>query len=337
MIGSIQWLYLGAFAAFALLGALLLSLARTTIDNIDCKSSKYREGDFLAYCQSKQYGSYEHGALYYGLQPGIRENIRAANVIVLGSSMAQAAFSTKAVRTYFNKHNLRFFLMGFGYGEGSPIALAILKRWQAAPQVLVINADPFFLDRSSEPALETLEGKPAFLWRLTLKMMFQPVHRVLCSAAPFLCRESEPSIFRSARDGQWNWIGPYVAERTIPIDSTTQKPLAPERIELSKQLGEKFLGEVGLNRRCVVLTGVPNPLADTRAIAETLATALATSSIFPPVDGLATVDGGHLNTASAERWSAQFVEALTPILKRCVARRNAEQPDLAGRMANRGP
>jgi hypothetical protein len=320
-IGSNRWLYLGGFAVFAPLGALLLSLARTTIDNIDCKSSKYREGDFLAYCQSKQYGDYEHGALYYGLEPGIGENIRAANVIVLGSSMAQAAFSTKAVRAYFDRHNLRFFVMGFGYGEGSPIALAILKRWEAAPQVLVINADPFFLDKSSEPALETLEGKPAFLWRLTLKMMFQRIHRILCSAAPFLCRESEPSIFRSARDGQWNWIGPYVADRTIPIDPTTRKAFAPERIEMSRQWGEKFLTEIGLNRRCVVLTGIPNPLADTRAIAEALARALKTSSIFPPANGLelVTVDGGHLNLASAERWSGQFVEALTPILQDCLA------------------
>src|SRR6266511_5705275 len=106
-IGSNRWLYLVRFAGFAPLGALLLSLARTTIDNIDCKSSKYHEGDFLAYCQSKQYGDYEHGALYYGLEPGIRENIRTANVIVLVSSMAQAAFSTKAVRAYFDKHNLR--------------------------------------------------------------------------------------------------------------------------------------------------------------------------------------------------------------------------------------
>jgi hypothetical protein len=320
-IGSIRRLYVGVFAAFALLGALLLSLARTTIDNIDCKSSKYREGDFLAYCQSKQYGDYEHGALYYGLEPGIGDSIRGAKVIFLGSSMTQAAFSTKAVRAYFDKHDLRFFLMGFGYGEASPFALALLKRWKVTPKVLVINANPFFASELavSEPGLETFEGKPAFLWRLTLKMMFQRVHRILCSAAPFLCRESEPSIFRSARDGQWNWIGPYVAERTIPIDPATQKPLAPERIEVSRQWGEKFLDEVGLNRRCVVLTGVPTPLADTRVIAEALARSLKTSSIFPPVDGLASVDGGHLNLASAERWSGQFVEALTPILQDCLA------------------
>jgi hypothetical protein len=321
-IAGNRWLYLVVFAAFAPLGALLLSLARSTIDNIDCKSSKYHEGDFLAYCQSKQYGDYEHGALYYGLEPGIGDNIRGAKVIFLGSSMTQAAFSTKAVRAYFDKHDLPFFLMGFGYGEASPFALALLKRWNASPKVLVINADPFFAagQAVSEPGLETFEGKPAFLWRLTLKMMFQRVHRFLCAAAPFLCRESEPSIFRSARDGQWNWIGPYVAERTIPIDPAMQRPWVPERIEASRQWGEKFLDEVGLHRRCVILTGVPTPLADTGAIAKVLAESLKTSSIFPPVDGLASVDGGHLNLASAERWSGQFVEALTPILQDCLAR-----------------
>jgi hypothetical protein len=30
------------------------------------------------------------------------------------------------------------------------------------------------------------------------------------------------------------------------------------------------------------------------------------------------VDGGHLNAASAERWSGQLVEALTPILHDCL-------------------
>jgi hypothetical protein len=319
-IAGNRWLYFVVFVPAALLGALLLGLGRTTIDNIDCKSNKYREGDFLAYCQSKHYGDYEHGALYYGLEPGIGDNIRAAKVIFLGSSMTQAAFSTKAVRAYFDKHGLRFFLMGFSYGEASPFALTLLKRWKPSPKVLIINANPFFASERavSEPALETFEGKPAFLWRLTLKMMFQRVHRVLCAAASFLCRESEPSIFRSARDGQWNWIGPYVAERTIPIDPATQKALPPDQIEASRQWGEKFLDEVGLDRRCVVLTGVPTPVADTGAIAKALAEALQTSSIFPPVDGLASVDGGHLNLASAERWSGQFVEALTPILQDCL-------------------
>jgi hypothetical protein len=125
-IGSNQRLYVAVFAVSALLGALLLSLGQTTFDNINCRSSEYGGSNFLAYCQSAKYGDYEHGALYYGLEPGLRDNIGSAKVIFLGSSHVQAAFSTKAVRAFFDKLNLRFFVMGFGYGEGSPFALPVL-------------------------------------------------------------------------------------------------------------------------------------------------------------------------------------------------------------------
>jgi hypothetical protein len=64
----------------------------------------------------------------------------------------------------FDKLDIRFFVMGFGYGELSPFSLAVLKRWKASPKVVVINADPFFVDVLSEPAKEALEGRPAFLW-----------------------------------------------------------------------------------------------------------------------------------------------------------------------------
>jgi hypothetical protein len=83
-------------------------------------------------------------------------------------------------------------------------------------------------------------------------------------------------------------------------------------------MGEQFLRQIGLNRQCVVLTATPNDL-DTTAIASVLATALGTRSIFPPADGLATLDGTHLNLESAERWSGLFVQALTPILKDCIS------------------
>jgi hypothetical protein len=162
------------------------------------------------------------------------------------------------VRAYFGKFGIRFFLLGFGYGEWSTFPLAILKRWKASPKVLVINADPFFSDKISEPAQEALEGRPAYLWTLILKFSFQRVHRVLCFSVPLVCSESEPVIFRSAHDGQWNWIGPYIAEAAVPIDYTAQMTLTPEELERARDLGEKFLNEIGLDRRCVVLTAAPN-------------------------------------------------------------------------------
>jgi hypothetical protein len=311
--------YLAVFALFALLGILLVSVGIATIDNISCRSDYYSDNEFLAYCGNDKYADYEHGALYYGLEPAVRDNIRNAQVIFLGSSRTQAGFSTKAVSAYFENAGIRFFVLGFGYAERSRFSLAVLKRWKASPKVLVINADPYFSDALTVPAQEALDGRPAFLWRLALKFLFQRVHRVLCFSVPFVCPESDPAIFRSTRDGKWNWIPSFIAERGNPIDPTARKMIARNELERAKDLGEKFLREVGLDRRCVVLTGTPNSFVDSIGIAKKLAAALKTSSIFPATEGLSTPDGSHLNLASAERWSGAFVESLTPILETCIS------------------
>ena len=80
-----------------------------------------------------------------------------------------------------------------------------------------------------------------------------------------------------------------------------------------------MLDEIGLDRQCVILTGAPNSFVDSTAIAMALAASLRTNSIFPSVDGLSTLDGAHLNLASAERWSGQFVQAMTSILQKCLS------------------
>jgi hypothetical protein len=237
----------------------------------------------------------------------------------VGNSRLQAGFSTKAVRDYFNAINVRFFVMGFGYGEESTFSLAVLRKWGASPKVLVVNADPFFSDRLSPPAQDALEGRPAFLWRLVLKMLFQRVHRAVCLVAGSVCSQSDRSIFRSAKDGEWNWIGPYIEEKSVPIAHPAQTTISHEELATAKTLGEKILDQIGLDRQCVIFTGAPNSFVDSAGIAMALAASLRTNSIFPPADGLSTLDGAHLNLASAERWSGQFVQAMTSILQKCLS------------------
>src|SRR5262249_52996082 len=265
------------------------------------------------------YVDYEHGALYYGLEPKVRESIRTAQVLFLGSSRIQAALAANAVREYFRARGIRYFVMGFGYGEVSAFEQPVMERSGASPNLIVINADPFFLEpnRLSSAAKDAIEGGPRYLWRLMSKMAFQRVHRIICRAVP-LCPESEPSIFRSATDGQWNWIGPYAEEREVPVDPETEQLLPRFEIERAKIIGETFLNRIGLDRRCVVLTGIPTNGLNSAEVAEVLATALHTRFLAPKVDGIATVDGGHLNSRSAELWSAAFVEALTPIVNECL-------------------
>jgi hypothetical protein len=313
-----SWNYLVAFLACALLSALAFAIGQMTFDSIPCKWRGYSADDFLAYCRSQRYADYEHGAFYYGLEPDIRSNVRNAKVLFLGSSKIQAAFSTNAVRSYFDKLRIDFFVMGFGYAESSRFALSVLQRSEATPRLLVINADPFFTEHVSVPGQEAFDGGPAFLWRLALKFTFQRVHRAICFAAPFVCPESEPAIFRSKRHGQWNWIGPYTAEKAVPFDGKFENSVPSEEIAKAINLGERFLRDVGLNRACVVITGTPNTFYDSVGIAQTLAAALKTNSLFPSSAGLSTLDGVHLNLASAELWSGRFVEGLSPILNACL-------------------
>jgi len=316
--------YVAIFAATAFVSAVVTPLAIMTFDNFACRTQRQGPDDFLAYCRSLRYGDYEHGALYYGLEPKARESIRAAQVLFLGSSRLQAAFAANAIREYFRARGIRYFVMGFGYGDVSAFEQPVMERSGASPRVIVINADPFFVEPNilSEPAKEAIGGGPGYLWRLTLKMAFQRVHRTICRAVP-LCPESEPSIFRSATDGQWNWIGPYIEEREVPIDQEIKERLPQFEIERAKTIGEMFLNRIGLDRRCVVLTGIPTNGLDSTEVAEVLATALRTRFLAPKVDGIATVDGGHLNWRSSELWSAAFVEALTPIMNECLGQSHA--------------
>jgi hypothetical protein len=133
-VSSIAKLELSCRLSCALLSVLALAVGQMTFDNIHCKSRGYSADDFLAYYRSQRYADYEHGALYYGLEPAVRTNVRNAKVIFLGSSKTQAAFSTNAVRSYFDNLGIEFFVMGFGYGEWSTFALSVLKRSDAAPK-----------------------------------------------------------------------------------------------------------------------------------------------------------------------------------------------------------
>jgi hypothetical protein len=134
--------------------------------NFNCRAP-HDPDDFLAYCRSLGFVDYEHGALYYGLEPKVRDSIRTAQVLFLGSSRLQAAFAANALRKYFKARGIRYFVMGFGYGEASAFGQPVMERSHASPKVIVINADPFFVvpEMVSEPAKDAIKGGAGYLWR----------------------------------------------------------------------------------------------------------------------------------------------------------------------------
>jgi hypothetical protein len=313
-----HWILVGAFIVLAIGSTIATGVGQMTFDNLACRSSGYGENNFLAYCRSPKYGDYEHGALYHGVEPGTVDSMRAAQALFLGNSRTQAAFSSEAMRAYFRERGVRFFVLGFGYDESSPFALALVRKWSLRPKVLVINSDPFFLDQVGQQARDAIDAKPAYLWRLVLKMLFQRVHRAVC--ATISCKQYQPAVFRSSEDGEWAWIPYYVDEIALPVE-LSQAPIPPEIIERAAAVGERFLNAVAIRRDCVVLTGTPSSeVHNAPVLARELAQRLHTKLITPTVDGLTTIDRGYLNRASAERWSGAFVELLTPVLRQCLGR-----------------
>lgn len=66
-----------------------------------CPANGYSSDSYLGYCQATAYGDYDKGAFWFGLEPGLREVVAAADVLFLGSSRMQLGFSAPALRDWF--------------------------------------------------------------------------------------------------------------------------------------------------------------------------------------------------------------------------------------------
>jgi hypothetical protein len=92
---------------------------------------------------------------------------------------------------------------------------------------------------------------------------------------------------------------------------------APDHSSRDSEVAKAFVSGLPVGRPCVFLTLAPwsaTKSADARVIAQ----ALNLDLIAPNVAGLNTIDGDHLDRASAERWSAAFFEAAGPRLRECL-------------------
>jgi hypothetical protein len=315
----VTYAIMGVFSIFAAI--LFWHFFRPMISSIKCWSSEYGPQYYLAYCPDASFGVYETGAIYYGLENGISKAIRNAQVIFVGSSKLQATISTQATTAYFAKQHIHFYVLGFGFSNFGGFVLPLLKHKRASPSLLIVNADPFFISEVAPGPSNVLLEESRTYWRLVSRAGLQRLQRAICPRFPSFCSPSYPTIYRSANTGQWKWKDSYYPEQSIPFNDLLQHELSENEFEAAVQFGERFLREIDINRGCVVLTGIPNNDQDAPAIASRLAQRLGTRLIFPKVEPLFLLDDYHLNFDSAERWSGAFLSELTPVLQRCVSKR----------------
>jgi len=291
--------------------AMLCQLRLASI--LSCPAGGYESNRFLEYCQAEAYGDYDHGAFLFGLEPEAERFARDADVMFLGNSREQFAFSTDEVDRWFASRTIRHYLLGFSYHDGHRFAREVLRTIKPQAKAYIINMDEFFAPHLSAAAEPLFKNRTESLQHYQTKRSWQSVHKGLCGRVPMLCGQSF-AVFRVKDTGRWiRTLGQFQSE---PVSN--DPVVDEEAVRQETSLGVGFLNNLTARRECVILTHVPTGQSK-RARAEAIARSLKLVLISPSLDGLRTFDGSHLDQESAARFSQAFLEAAGPRIQKCVS------------------
>lgn len=284
----------------AMIGALVYTLRVQGV--FACSAAGYGNGTYLAYCQATGFGDYDRGAIWLGLEPEVQRRAARADVLFVGSSRMQFAFSGPTTPDWFSRRAISYYLLGFTHNENVSFFAPLLARLQPRARAYVVNVDQFFDDTPTWHTRHVL-GQDDVESRYRRKHLWQETQRSACSAFEWLCGDAF-SIFRDRTNGSWQLHG-TASTREAPVgDDELSGPAVMKR---QAAQAERFIAALPVRRECVILTVVPSaktPHADAAAIAA----ALGMELVAPRLEALRTFDSSHLDADSARRWSQAFLD-----------------------------
>lgn len=276
-----------------------------------CPASEYGGNHYLGHCEATAYGDYDHGAIWFNLEPEARERAHGADVLFLGNSRMQFGFSAPALGRWFASYDRNYFLLGFSHSENLTFIGPAAERVAPTARAYVINADDFFASWRSGPGRDVMFGASVEN-RYRAKRAWQAAHRALCTRAPSLCGEAM-AFYRQRDTGEWlvaGDVGPASGiERELPIDQA--------ELDRALPIARSYLASLSVAPECIIFTYVPHR-EHKRAEAAALAQALGVRFVSPVIDGLTTFDTSHLDRSSAERFTRAFFEGAGPQLAACL-------------------
>lgn len=297
---------------FIVLMMLVVALAlKVRFRGVFACPASYGAVAYLSDCNATNYGDYDHGAFWFGLEPATERAVTAAKVLLVGNSRVQFGFSSPVTARWFGERSIPFYSLGFSHYESITFVTPILDRLKPQATAYVINADRFFAEWQSPASRRVMNDRDARSI-YNEKQFWQRLHKPVCGALSFLCG-GEFAVYRTVENGMWFTSG---ARPDAPKGTADGPPVDQQQWPHYIDLARVFVDRMKIDRQCVVITIVPNS-ATKRAEAEAIAAALGLPFIAPRVDGLTTFDGSHLDPKSADRWSAAFFEAAGPTLERC--------------------
>jgi len=276
-----------------------------------CQASGYSSDGYLGYCGATNYGDYDHGAIWFNLEPEARAAAANAQVLFLGNSRTVFGFSSKATDEWFSSHSESYYLLGFSHFENYTFEGPLLQNLHPKAKVYVINIDSFFERSETGPGKTVMQDESAKT-RYAEKRSWQGIHKTLCTAFSAICGDNE-AIFRSRSTGSWSVTGRFRGAPVSYDENIDQKKFADY-----VAAGQKFLPSLSGDPQCTILTVLPAVNTDV-GTARAIASALGRPLVAPTLPGLMTFDGYHLDRESAQSWSAAFLAQAGPQIQNCLS------------------
>jgi hypothetical protein len=251
----------------------------------------------------------DHYVLYFGLDQRATQQLRAADVLILGTSRLMFAMRPDDLRAHFAGHGKRCYVLGFGHGERDRFPRAIIERFDLRPEWVVVNADGFFVDELSDFARSVVQAFPlkaraTYYERCLDNAVRRALHRYIPHWLSIAQQRREYLIYRSREDGTWLIEAVPDAHLAFAPQSGEQD-ITPRELAAARQFQQTLAGQGAR----LMLTCVPGPNVNPRRAAR-LADALGVPLIYPELDNLATCDGSHLTPDSAARFVSAFLGEL---------------------------
>lgn len=308
--------YVAVLAAVGILGGAGAVMMR--LNTFGCRGAGLTEGVFIASCETRRYGDFEHGAYLFTLRPNAVAALKSATVLFLGNSRLQAALSGENVQAHFVSRGIRHYLLGFGHAEESGFADVLARRHGLRPTAVIVNADPFFTGSMSAVAREMVLSPASSERNYRLKAIWQEAHRIACVRSGLgstaTCNRN-PTVYRRDDDGHWMFAGFDFTRRT-PTEPYRDRTVDARDFATYLTQARALASRLGVQPHCIILTEVPTS-EPPRGVAHTLAQALGARVAIPDVTGLETFDRSHLTPDSAVRWANAFMSIAGPVIDAC--------------------
>ena len=89
-------------------------------------------------------GQVDHHVLWFGIDEEVTRRLRAAEVLFVGNSRLMFALRPNLLRPFFGARGISYYVMGFGFRESDRLPLALIRKLDLRPRLVVANADGFF-------------------------------------------------------------------------------------------------------------------------------------------------------------------------------------------------